>query len=160
MTSTSKCGNRVSASGVGSCANQNRGPKCSLFIYHYSSRPGWAHFREDDYVYPNQGWNCRYPNPLPCFSPEFIGFMDVFASAAFVLGTALYNRYLAGWSYRNILRAVQLVLCAVNMLDLIWVSRWNLLLGVPDNLFAMGCEALAPTQTPLLTHRTPVPSRS
>ena len=50
--------------------------------------------------------------PLPCFSPEFIGFMDVFASAAFVLGTALYNRYLAGWSYRNILRAVQLVLVA------------------------------------------------
>ena len=82
--------------------------------------------------------------PLPCFSPEFIGFMDVFASAAFVLGTAVYNRYLATWPYRSILRAVQLVLCLVNLLDLVWVSRWNLELGIPDKWFAMGYEVLQP----------------
>ena len=68
----------------------------------------------------------------------------VFASAAFVLGTAVYNRYLATWPYRSILRAVQLVLCVVNLLDLVWVSRWNLALGVPDKWFAMGYEVLQP----------------
>jgi hypothetical protein len=70
--------------------------------------------------------------------------MDVFASAAFVLGTAVYNRFLSAWSYRSILRAVQVVLMAVNMLDLVWTSRWNLLLGLPDAYFAMGYEVLQP----------------
>ena len=44
--------------------------------------------------------------------------------------------------YRSILRAVQLVLCVVNLLDLVWVSRWNLALGIPDQLFSMGYEVL------------------
>ena len=40
--------------------------------------------------------------------------------------------------------AVQLVLTAVNLLDCVWVSRWNLELGIPDAYFAMGYEALQP----------------
>ena len=38
-------------------------------------------------------------------------------AAAFVAGTAAYNRYLSRWSYRAILGAVQLVLTAVHWLD-------------------------------------------
>jgi len=33
------------------------------------------------------------------------GLMDVFGAAAFVAGTAAYNRYLSRWSYRRILSA-------------------------------------------------------
>ena len=72
------------------------------------------------------------------------GLMDVFGAAAFVAGTAAYNRYLSRWSYRRILSAVQLILTAVNLLDYVWVSRWNLELGIPDAYFAMGYEVLQP----------------
>eukprot|EP00964_Phaeocystis_antarctica_P062897 scaffold37720_cov67-Phaeocystis_antarctica.AAC.2 len=33
------------------------------------------------------------------------GLIDVFGAAAFVAGTAAYNRYLSRWSYRRILSA-------------------------------------------------------
>ena len=33
------------------------------------------------------------------------GLMDVFGAAAFVAGTAAYNRYLSRWSYRRIMSA-------------------------------------------------------
>ena len=36
------------------------------------------------------------------------GLMDVFGAAAFVAGTACYNRYLSRWSYRRILSAAGL----------------------------------------------------
>ena len=36
------------------------------------------------------------------------------------------------------------MLTAVNLLDYVWVSRWNLQLGIPDAYFAMGYEALQP----------------
>ena len=36
------------------------------------------------------------------------------------------------------------MLTAVNLLDFVWVSRWNLELGIPDAYFAMGYEVLQP----------------
>jgi len=90
--------------------------------------------------------NCD-PNrevPLPCFSPAFVGQLDVLAGGAFILALALYNSGLSSWSYRSIFYGAQTALVVVNLLDFIWVERWNLVIGVPDVFFALGAELLQP----------------
>ena len=50
-----------------------------------------------------------------------------------VLGVAIFNKYLSSWSYRSLFYFTQMLLVFANLLDLIWVKRWNLtLLGLPD----------------------------
>lgn len=82
--------------------------------------------------------------PLPCFSPQFVGMLDVTARFAFVLGLCVYNRFLSGLQYRSIFLATQLALVPVNLLDFLWVSRLNLRIGLPDHFFALGAELLMP----------------
>jgi hypothetical protein len=80
----------------------------------------------------------------PCFSPEFIGWMSVVGYASFALGTFLYHRYFSRWSYRRIWQMTQIVFVALNLLDYIWVSRWNVRLGITDEVFVLGEEVLSP----------------
>ena len=80
----------------------------------------------------------------PCFSPEFIGTVSTVGYVFFILGTAMYNKYLSSWSYKRIWISTQILLCAVNMLDLIWVLRWNVKLGISDKAFAFGDEMIVP----------------
>jgi len=82
--------------------------------------------------------------PRPCFDPRFVGWMSVVGYASFAVGTALYNRYFSCWSYRKIWTATQIVFVFLNLLDYVWVSRWNLILGIPDKVFVMGEEVLSP----------------
>mmetsp|Transcript_32486 Transcript_32486/g.75875 ORF Transcript_32486/g.75875 Transcript_32486/m.75875 type:complete len:471 (+) Transcript_32486:7-1419(+) len=82
--------------------------------------------------------------PRPCFSPEFIGWMSVVGYASFAVGTVLYHRYFIAWSYRRIWQMTQVVFVALNLLDFIWVSRWNLEIGLPDTAFVLGEEVLSP----------------
>ena len=82
--------------------------------------------------------------PLPCFEPQVVGILDVTARFAFVIGLCVYNRFLSGLQYRSIFLATQLALVPVNLLDMLWVSRLNLRVGVPDHFFALGAELLQP----------------
>ena len=56
----------------------------------------------------------------------------------------LYNRYFSLARYRSLFRATHIALTLVNLMDYAWVSRVNLLLGVPDEYLAMGFEILEP----------------
>ena len=79
----------------------------------------------------------------PCLSPVFLSMMGVVGSAALVCGTALYTSVFQPWPYRRIIGTTQLVLVAVNFVDLAWVARLNIRVGIPDALFVFGDEVLA-----------------
>jgi len=82
--------------------------------------------------------------PRPCFDPEFVAMMSVVGFASLTAGTALYNRYLSHVQYRAIWRGTQIIFVLLNLLDYVWVSRWNLALGIPDRAFVLGEEVLSP----------------
>jgi hypothetical protein len=87
------------------------------------------------------GW-ARARN-APCISPEFYSWASVAGSLALAGGTALYSAYFQGWSFRRMIFTSQALLVLVNLLDLVWVSRTNVRLGVPDWLFLLGDEVLS-----------------
>ena len=87
----------------------------------------------------------------PCFSSKFYSGMITVSYVFFVLGTALYNRYFSAWSYKKIWFWTQILLVMVNLLDLIWVTRTNLDLGIPDTYFFFGEELLSPVISRLNT---------
>lgn len=70
--------------------------------------------------------------------------MSVVGYASFAVGTAAYNRYFSAWSYRRIWQFTQIIFVVLNLSDYVWVSRWNLALGIPDRVFVMGEEVLSP----------------
>lgn len=82
--------------------------------------------------------------PRPCFDPQYLGWMSVAGYASFALGTVLYHRCFTRWSYRSIWRGTQIIFVLLNLLDYVWVSRWNLVLGIPDKAFILGEEILTP----------------
>ena len=79
----------------------------------------------------------------PCISPMVFSWVSVAGSMALVAGTTLYNTHFQSWSYRRIIATTGVALGLVNLLDLLWVSRLNLRLGVPDVAFLFGDEVLA-----------------
>lgn len=80
----------------------------------------------------------------PCFSASFYSKMITVSYVFFVIGTAMYNRYFSTWSYRKIWTMTQIVLVGVNLLDLVWVLRWNVDVGIPDEVFFLGEELIGP----------------
>ena len=70
--------------------------------------------------------------------------MEVVGYCSLYLGAATYNRYLSKWTYRRIWIFSHVCLVAFNLLDLVWVTRTNIALGIPDKAFLFGEELLAP----------------
>lgn len=101
-------------------------PSTSVLFY-------WYHATED---------NCK--RGYPCLSPSFLGWMDVAGYAFLTVGTVLYNRYFSTWTYRSIFTLSHVLLVFVNFLDLLWVTRANLALGIPDEAFLFGDEVIGP----------------
>jgi hypothetical protein len=87
----------------------------------------------------------------PCFSSKFYSGMITVSYVFFVLGTAMYNRYFSSWSYKKIWFTTQVLLVVVNLLDLIWVHRVNLDMGIPDTYFFFGEELIGPVVSRLNT---------
>ena len=56
----------------------------------------------------------------------------------------LYARVFQHYSYRRMLTFSQLLLIGVNLLDFVWVSRMNVYIGIPDAIFMLGDDLLAP----------------
>lgn len=86
-------------------------------------------------------------HPLPCFSPEFVGFLDVGAEVAFLVALSFYAAVMSTWRYRTIFAAIQAGLVLDNLLDLFWVCRLNLAIGLPDWLFAFGADVIQVSYT-------------
>ena len=62
---------------------------------------------------------------------------------ALFAGTALYNGVFVSWRFRSIITAAQAFLCAVGLFDLLFVTRVNRAIGVPDlAVYLVGDEVM------------------
>lgn len=88
---------------------------------------GWAHERN-----------------LPCVDPAYYGLMRAVAQLFGFFGVVLYNAYLSNWTYRSVYSITIVAYFFSNMLDLFWVSRMNLVFGIPDYLCLCGLDIVQP----------------
>ncbi|KAF5748111.1 Major facilitator superfamily protein [Tripterygium wilfordii] len=82
------------------------------------------------------------PKDGPAFSQEFVGVIYAIGAAASMAGLLIYHKTLKDYPFRHILFFVQLLFAACGMLDLIFVLRWNLALGIPDYFFIVAEECV------------------
>eukprot|EP00466_Bigelowiella_natans_P017679 jgi/Bigna1/141201/aug1.61_g15909 len=85
------------------------------------------------YWYRRTEENCK--KGYPCLDPEFIGLMDAVAYVFLLCGTIVYQKFFSKWTYRGIFILAQVLLVGFNLLDLIWVTRLNVKLGISDKVF-------------------------
>lgn len=62
---------------------------------------------------------------------------------ASIIGVLIYHKVLKDYPFRNLLFFAQLLYAASGMLDLVFVLRWNLKIGVPDYFFVVTEECLS-----------------
>ncbi|PON85087.1 Folate-biopterin transporter [Trema orientale] len=77
------------------------------------------------------------PNAGPAFSKEFVGIIYAIGATTSILGVLIYHKTLKDYPFRTILFLVQLLYGVAGMLDLIFILRWNLALGIPDYFFVV-----------------------
>ncbi|XP_022023489.1 probable folate-biopterin transporter 6 [Helianthus annuus] len=75
------------------------------------------------------------PNAGPAFSQELIGMVYAIGALASIGGTLIYQKVLKDYPFRKLLFFAQLVYGLSGFIDLMFVLRWNLILGLPDYLF-------------------------
>lgn len=80
----------------------------------------------------------------PQFTPQFVGYISGIAFACMFAGILIYNRYLSCWPYRSIFAATMFFLAFMNLTDVVLVKRWNIALGIPDEVMVLGDCALSP----------------
>lgn len=59
------------------------------------------------------------------------------AAVASMVGVLIYHKTLKDYPFRNLLFFAQILYGMSGMLDLIFVLRWNLILGIPDYFFVI-----------------------
>ncbi|KAL8130030.1 hypothetical protein V2J09_019185 [Rumex salicifolius] len=77
------------------------------------------------------------PNSGPSFSQEFVGMMYAVGALASILGVLIYHKFLKDFPFRTLLFSVQLLYGVSGMLDVVFILRWNLSLGIPDYVFVI-----------------------
>ncbi|KAK1274757.1 putative folate-biopterin transporter 6 [Acorus gramineus] len=77
------------------------------------------------------------PKAGPAFSQEFVGMIYAIGALASILGVLIYHKLLKDYPFRTLLFSAQLVYGLSGMLDLVFVLRWNLRLGLPDSFFVV-----------------------
>ncbi|KAL8130029.1 hypothetical protein V2J09_019184 [Rumex salicifolius] len=75
------------------------------------------------------------PNAGPSFSQEMVGMMYAIGALASIVGVLIYHKFLKDVPFRNLLFSAQLLHGLSGMLDVVFVLRWNLVLGIPDSVF-------------------------
>ncbi|KAM3275506.1 hypothetical protein ACQJBY_044087 [Aegilops geniculata] len=80
-------------------------------------------------------WYTNKEPPNPGFSQEFVGMVHAVGAVASMVGVLIYHKNLKDYPFRSILFFAQLLHGASGLLDLTFVLRWNLALGVPDAVF-------------------------
>ncbi|KAL8201116.1 hypothetical protein R6Q57_012455 [Mikania cordata] len=78
----------------------------------------------------------------PSFSQETIGFVLSIGSIGSLLGAILYQHNLKTYPFRALLFWTQLFFGLSGMLDLVFILRLNLQLGIPDYFFAVIDESV------------------
>ncbi|CAN8236766.1 unnamed protein product [Cochlearia groenlandica] len=83
------------------------------------------------------------PTAGPAFSQEFVGIIYAIGALASMFGVLVYHKNLKGYSFRTILFSAQLLYGLSGMLDLVFIRRWNLILGIPDSFFVITEESFS-----------------
>ncbi|PON68348.1 Folate-biopterin transporter [Parasponia andersonii] len=83
------------------------------------------------------------PNAGPAFSQEFVGIIYAIGAMASMVGVLIYHKTLKDYPFRSILFLAQLLYSVSGMLDLIFILRWNLALGIPDYFFVIMEECVS-----------------
>ncbi|KAF6144775.1 hypothetical protein GIB67_016849 [Kingdonia uniflora] len=93
----------------------------------------------------NEGTFYWYTDPKagPAFSQEFVGMIYAIGALASIAGVLIYHKILRNYQFRNLLFFVQLLYATSGMLDVIFILRWNLKLGIPDYFFVIMEECIA-----------------
>ncbi|CAI0376619.1 unnamed protein product [Linum tenue] len=84
-----------------------------------------------------------HPNPGPAFSQSFIGMVYAVGALASIVGVVIYQKALKDIPFRTLLFSAQLLYALSGMLDVVFILRWNLWLGIPDSLFVMAEECVS-----------------
>ncbi|KAF5192371.1 Folate-biopterin transporter [Thalictrum thalictroides] len=86
-----------------------------------------------------------YTNPTagPAFSQEFVGIIYAIGALASIAGVLIYHKVLKDIPFRNLLFFAQILYALSGMLDLLFVLRWNLKIGVPDYFFVIMEECIS-----------------
>mmetsp|Transcript_22348 Transcript_22348/g.31292 ORF Transcript_22348/g.31292 Transcript_22348/m.31292 type:complete len:604 (-) Transcript_22348:157-1968(-) len=84
----------------------------------------------------------QYPGG-PNFSPTFYTtVIGLIASGTSLLGIYIYNAFLSHSKYRTIFLINGLMWTLINIISCAVFLRWNLLVGIPDEVFVLGSQAL------------------
>ncbi|OVA10302.1 Biopterin transport-related protein BT1 [Macleaya cordata] len=84
------------------------------------------------------------PKAGPAFSQELVGMIYAIGALASIVGVLIYHKLLKDYySFRNLLFFAQLLYGSSGMLDLIFILRWNLKLGIPDYFFVVFEECVS-----------------
>ncbi|CAK9151930.1 unnamed protein product [Ilex paraguariensis] len=86
-----------------------------------------------------------YTNPKagPAFSQELVGMIYAFGAMASIVGVLIYHKVLKDYPFRSLLFFAQLLYGLSGMLDLVFILRWNLALGIPDYFFVVMEECVS-----------------
>ncbi|CAI9275002.1 unnamed protein product [Lactuca saligna] len=77
------------------------------------------------------------PKAGPGFTQELAGMVHAIGALASIVGVLIYHKLLKDYSFRNLIFFAQLVYGLSGMLDLMFILRWNLAIGLPNYLFVV-----------------------
>ncbi|XVE71276.1 hypothetical protein DITRI_Ditri10aG0138100 [Diplodiscus trichospermus] len=83
------------------------------------------------------------PKAGPAFSQEFVGVIYAIGAMASMVGVLIYHKTLKDIPFRTLLFSAQLLYGTSGMLDLIFILRWNLAIGIPDYFFVIMEECVS-----------------
>ncbi|XP_029126208.1 probable folate-biopterin transporter 6 isoform X2 [Cajanus cajan] len=73
----------------------------------------------------------------PAFSQEFVGVIYAIGAVASLIGVLIYHKALKDYGFRDLMFYAQLLYGISGLLDLIFILRWNLVIGIPDYFFVV-----------------------
>ncbi|KAJ0824818.1 putative MFS transporter superfamily, biopterin transporter family [Helianthus annuus] len=83
------------------------------------------------------------PKAGPAFSQELVGMVHAIGALASIVGVLIYHKLLKDYPFRKLLFYAQLVYGLSGFLDLMFILRWNLVLGLPDYMFVVMEECVS-----------------
>lgn len=94
----------------------------------------------------------------------YITYSAVVQSLFGYLGVVLFQTCMRRWTFRSVLASTVLLQVMAGAVDLVIVLRWNVLVGIPDEVMYMlgynGTRATHPDRTPASRIARPHPSRA
>ncbi|XP_057425291.1 probable folate-biopterin transporter 6 isoform X2 [Lotus japonicus] len=101
----------------------------------YENRTSGSHNEKKEVAVESVGMTIRSMHKRMKCPQEFVGLIYAFGSVASLLGVLIYQKTLKDFAFRNLLFYAQLFYAISGVLDLIFILRWNLIIGIPDYFF-------------------------